>query len=177
MALLPYLNRNLVHICKRWKLAHSKFTSWLFTSMQCVVLCSFIRFYVGLKHFKAVLQKMGQWGKILMMRIYMGWSSVKGELALPAMGWGGCLVNRSGVDTSLHSLLSEKFVISVQQIGISIQVHLNTQLKLSVNLKKEAFIFSFFKLVPKCFINPPASTKSHLKLFIFKQPPRALMGA
>ena len=42
------------------------------------------KFYIGLKYTRAVtsavLQKIGQWGKILMMRIQMGWSSVRGDL-------------------------------------------------------------------------------------------------
>ena len=55
-----------------------------------------LKFYVGFKYTRAVpsavLQKMGggggggQWGKILMMRIKIGWSSVRGAGTLSFMG-------------------------------------------------------------------------------------------
>ena len=82
----PFLNWNLVHICEGWKLTHCKFTTWLYvTSVQkCVVLCMLSSYSIlqhafdsevlcWPKYIRAVpsasqpagLQKMGQWGKIL----------------------------------------------------------------------------------------------------------------
>ena len=52
-----------------------------------------LKFYVGLKHIRAVtsavLQKMRQQGENLMMKIQMGWSLVRGRRGLePCLPWG-----------------------------------------------------------------------------------------
>ena len=50
----------------------------------------------------------------------MGWSSVREELALSSMEEG--LVITRGADTPLHSVLRQKFVISAQQVRVSMQL-------------------------------------------------------